>query len=137
MSEVSAEDVQEYMRCLLGRRPFIKTYPICGKELCSLQTMTTKSRMRLNKFMAWCETQKDIAADTSDRANLVFRTDRACELEKLSDEDILKALHTTYDDWVYESYVAHIRCLQEFIQLIETLREKVLEVDFWKGAGQG
>ena len=136
----SEEERQEYLRCILGKKLYRKTYMLFdGKVTMAFELLTQADSMRLSPILNELNATRSIQGLT-DSMNLKllfylrqFNADEFSPPENL--DNWKEAFNERFSDYGEDAPALLARVLMEFLRLAEMLPQAGLDENFWKGAG--
>jgi hypothetical protein len=137
-----AEDVQEYVRCLMSGNVFAKTYYLFdGQVEATFELLTSAQSDLLSKALSALE-RDDFMQQASEamRLKLMFYMRRfgkdTFECPEVSDlETLWEQYRARYDSQGEDRPVLQMRIMMQFLNLTEALPAAGLDETFYKGAG--
>jgi hypothetical protein len=116
VAAVSDEDKKRYIRSLLGKEKFIKTYSLFGGNL----SVSFKTRTMLDSENLKTVEEKDrYRSKLGISLNAVLRGKEACELTELDDV----------------AYSAVCKAFNDFEEMCDEMYRRANDPDFWTGTG--
>jgi len=139
----SEEDRKEYVRCLLGRRTFVKNYPLFDGEVSvKFGALTSPEAIQMITILQEIETSSSIRQISKIlRVKLLFylRTlnNDVFEMTKSTTaEAALQEFETRFKGLGEDVPAMLTRVMFEFQNLLDSLPATGLDQNFWKGAGR-
>ena len=144
---ITEEMKKEYLRSILGNRPFQLTFPVSEEPAMAFTYRTLL--LKESQKQDWYEDQVDkegplsgkILAKHKDMLRVLFRLkDNTHELsialqtEPVTDQMWERIIEYT-DSLSAELYWAYVNTFNQFTETISSLRDEITNPDFWKGAG--
>jgi len=132
-------DVQEYVRCILNKRRFRKTYSLFNGEISlSFQLLTQQESQQMYPLL-----RKIKHTDTLEGATAAYRLKLLFYLRQMNDslfdigacDDWEDEFAKRFSEYGEDVPVMLTRVLIEFLRLSERLPTEGLDANFWKGAG--
>jgi hypothetical protein len=136
----SEEEKQEYLRCILGKKLYRKTYTLFdGKVTMAFEMLTQTDSARMGPVLNELNVERSMQGITdSMNLKLLFYL-RQFNTDQFSPpEDIGKwkeAFNERFSDYGEDAPALLARVLMEFLRLAEMLPQSGLDENFWKGAG--
>ena len=139
-----SEDVEEYVRALLGNRKFTKTYTLYGGKLnLSFSSLSAKEATRLFEMSK----KFNEASDLEEAQIKVTRMRMLFYLTQGGDQTFMPPKETCSEEELLTEYDARfslmpdskinliVKSLLHFMRLQQVLVDEAFDEDFWKGAG--
>jgi hypothetical protein len=134
------EEKQEYLRCILGKKLYRKTYTLFdGKVTMAFELLTQADSTRMGPILNELNMLRSMQGIT-DSMNLKllfylrqFNTDEFSPPENL--DNWKEEFSARFDDYGEDAPALLARVLMEFLRLAEMLPQAGLDENFWKGAG--
>jgi hypothetical protein len=130
-------DKKEYVRAVLGDRPFTKTYTVFNDLAITFHTLALKESVLLQKYekifeedsyeLSLCRMYMHLESPEEELSKTLRLTDTS------QGKDAVIALSWTLSK---ERYNMYLHVYNQFIDLLNELREHTLDKDFWMGAGE-
>ena len=136
----SEEEKKEYLRCVLGKKLYRKTYTLFdGTVTIAFELLTQADSARMGPVLNDLNETRSIQGIT-DSMNLKlllylrqFNTDEFSPPENL--DNWKEAFNARFGDYGEDVPALLARILMEFLRLAEMLPQAGLDENFWKGAG--
>ena len=136
----SEEEKQEYLRCILGKRLYRKTYTLFdGTVTVAFELLSQSDSTRIGPVLNDLNTTRSMQGIT-DSMNLKllfylrqFNTDEFSPPENL--DNWKEEFSARFSDYGEDVPALLARILMEFLRLAEMLPQAGLDENFWKGAG--
>jgi hypothetical protein len=136
------DERKEYVRCLLGKRRFAKTYTMFdGAVTARFEVLSPEQATALGGFLAKLSREDQLTLTTNAISlKLLFYLRMFNEtrfVPPAADSDWEKEFQTRFQEYGEDVPILLTRVLMEFIRLVERLPTAGFDKGFWKGAGLG
>jgi hypothetical protein len=136
----SEEEKKEYLRCILGKKLYRKTYTLFdGTVTVAFELLTQAESTRMGPILHELNMTRSMQG-LADSMNLKllfylrqFNTDEFSPPENL--DNWKEEFNTRFGDYGEDVTALAARILMEYLRLAEMLPQAGLDENFWKGAG--